>query len=376
MLLPLEYHFPDQAVSAKRLDKLLATGYFRTGNYLMRTRVLYFNEEILNTLHIRFSLENHQYSKSLRKILKKNEALFTYTIQPYSITLEKENLYNKHRSRFKGNASYSLAGYMYDNYNCDVFNTFEINIYDKGILIGYSFFDLGHTSMASIIGIFDPKYAKYSLGIYSMLLEIEYAKSIDIKYYYPGYVAYEPSQFNYKLRLSDTFEFYDWYSKRWVSFESRNKKTKVNDFLNEKMNVAKKWISMFKLPYTDLFYPYFYMGAMYPKSDCVKSVHHLLLHDFDIKGLYYIIEFNPEKMELVLAGVTLHKYQFEEEIDFTEIYDTTKWSRVLLYLHPKIPIRNEFELYAGYIYLQELFRQHLQPPPIPNTQFQNPNLNR
>ena len=38
MLMPLEYHFPDNSVTAKRLDKLLATGYFRTGNYLMRTR--------------------------------------------------------------------------------------------------------------------------------------------------------------------------------------------------------------------------------------------------------------------------------------------------------------------------------------------------
>ena len=80
MLLPLEYHFPDNTVSAKRLDKLLATGYFRTGNYLMRTRVLYFNDEILNTLHIRILLQQHQFSKSLEKIneeiVRKRETKF------------------------------------------------------------------------------------------------------------------------------------------------------------------------------------------------------------------------------------------------------------------------------------------------------------
>ncbi len=376
MLLPLEYHFPDNTVSAKQLDKLLATGYFRTGNYLMRTRVLYFNNEILNTLHIRIPLHEHQHSHSLKKILRKNESCFTYTIQPFNITIEKENLYKEHRKRFKGNASYSLSSFMYDNYNRNIFNTFEINIFDNEELIAYSFFDVGVTSMASIIGIFDQSYTKFSLGIYTMLLEIEYAKSMQLKYYYPGYVAYEPSQFNYKLRLSSVFEFYDWYSKLWIPFDNRNQKIKVNDFLNEKMIVAKKWLDIFKLPYSELFYPYFYMGSMYPKSDCVKSVHHLLIHDFDIEGLYYIIEFNPEKMELKLAGVTIHKYQFEDEVDFSDAYENKKWSRVLLYLHPKIIIKNEFELYAGYIFLQELFRQHLQPPPIPNTKFQNPNLNR
>ena len=274
MLLPLEYHFPDNTIPAKRLDKLLASGYFRTGNYLMRTRVLYFNDEILNTLHIRILLQEHHFSKSLQKILKKNKEKFTYSIQPFNITIEKELLYKQHKKRFKGNASNSLSGFMYDNYNKNIFNTFEINIYDEGKLIAFSFFDVGITSMASIIGIFDQQYSSCSLGIYTMLLEMEYAKSMQFKYYYPGYVAYEPSQFNYKLRLADSFEFYDWYSKRWISFEKRNKKTKVNDFFNEKMQHAKKWLDVFKLPYQELFYPYFYMGSMYPKSDCVKGVYH------------------------------------------------------------------------------------------------------
>jgi leucyl-tRNA---protein transferase len=302
MLLPLEYHFPDNAISAKRLDKLLASGYFRTGNYMMRTRVLYFNDQILNTLHIRIRLQDHQFSKSLQKIFRKNSAQFTYTIQPFNITIEKELLYKEHRKRFKGNASLSLSGFMYDNYNKNIFNTYEINLYENDKLVGFSFFDVGVTSMASIIGIFDQHYSKYSLGIHTMLLEMEYAKSMGLKYYYPGYVAYEPSQFNYKLRLADAFDFYDWYSKRWISFEKRDKKVRVNDFFNEKMKIAKSWLDTFKLPYKELFYPYFYMGSMYSKSDCVKGVHHLQIQDFDIEGLYYIVEFHPEKNGIDAVG--------------------------------------------------------------------------
>lgn len=376
MLMPLEYHFPDNAISAKRLDKLLSKGYFRTGNYLMRTRVLYFNDEILNTLHIRILLETHLLSKSLKKLLHKNNKRFSYSIQPYNITIEKEYLYKQHRARFKGNASASLSGFMYDNYNKNIFNTYEINVYDGDVLVAYSFFDVGINSIASIIGIFDQAYEKYSLGIYTMLLEMEYAKSMQFKYYYPGYVAYEPSQFNYKLRLSDLFEYYDWYTQTWHPFENSLKTTKVSDFFMSKMQIAKGWLDRFGLKYKELFYPYFYMGGMYSTSDCVKGVHHLLIEDFDIEGIYYIIEFHPEKMELLLSGITIHKYQFEEEIDFDDIYDDKQWKRVLLYLHPTVTITNEFEMYAGFIFLQELFKQHLLPPPVPNTKFQNPNLNR
>jgi hypothetical protein len=78
----------------------------------------------------------------------------------------------------------------------------------------------------------------------------------------------------------------------------------------------------------------------------------------------------------MLSGVTIHKYQFEEYIDLNETHDNKKWRRVLLYLHPQIIVRNEFELYAGYIFLQEMFKQHLQPNPSPNAGFENPNLNR
>lgn len=358
--MPLEYHFPSNTVSAKRLDALLASGYFRTGNYLMRTRVLYFNEQILNTLHIRILLEEHSFSKSMHKLLRKNSERFTWHIQPYKITPEKELLYKKHRIRFKGNSSPNLTAYLFDNYNKNVFNTFEINLYDNGRLVGFSFFDVGLTSMASIIGIFDQAYEKYSLGIYTMLLEIEYAKSLQLKYYYPGYVAHEPSQFNYKLRLAEKFDYYDWYTRRWTSFEKRNNRPKVNDFLSEKMNVAKEWLNELKIPFTELFYPFFYMGSMYPKSDCVKGVHHLLLHNFEMEGLFYMIEFHPEKMELLLVGATVHKYQFEEEVTASDAFEDNKWKRVLLYLHPQIPVRSSYELYAGYVFLQELFRQHLQ----------------
>lgn len=376
MLLPLEYHFPEKEIKHRSLDKYLASGYFRTGNYLLRTRVLYYDNQILNTLHIRIPLAKHSFSKSLQKMLIKNSRLFSFNIKPLCITEEKEQLYQMHRKRFSSNTSPSLSAFMFDHFNKNLFDTFEINIYRNNSLIGYSIFDKGSVGMASILGIFHPDFSKYSLGIYSMLLEIEYAKQQQYKYYYPGYVSYEPSKFNYKLRLSDVFDYYDWYSKRWMSFRKKDTRIKVNDFFEQKLDLAKEWLTRFGLEYDECFYPYFYMGGMYPHSDCVKGVRHLLIKNFSIEGVYYIVEFHPEKMEIILAGITPHKYQFEDSIDFSEVLEDKTWKRVLLYLNPALVIRSDLEFYAAYIFLQDMFVQNIQPPPVPNTAFKNPNRNR
>jgi arginine-tRNA-protein transferase len=359
MLLPLEYHFPSSEITSKKFDKFLASGYFRTANYLLRTRVLYYDNEILNTIHIRVVLSKHIFSKSLHKLYKKNIALYKHSIQPFIISEEKEKLYALHKKRFSGNASPNLASYLFDNFNKKNFNTYEVNIFQDNKLIAYSIFDIGTNSLASILCIFDDQYAKYSLGIYTMMLEIEYAKENGFKYYYPGYVAYEDSKFNYKLRISTHFEFFDWFSKKWLNYKKKDKKIKINNLFTEKLETAKSWLKSFDLKYEELFYPYFYMGGMYPKSDCVKGVHNLLINDFEIEGLFYIIEFHPEKMELILTGITVHKYQYEEYIDYDEIFEAKTWNRVLLYLQPQIIIKNEFELFAGYIFLQQLFKQQL-----------------
>ena len=109
MLLPLEYHFPNKEIEPENLDKFLADGYFRTGNYLLRTRVLYYDQLILNTLHIRIALDNHRITKRLEKKFRQNNSIFTHIVQPFKITEEKERLYQLHRKRFIGNNSVSLA---------------------------------------------------------------------------------------------------------------------------------------------------------------------------------------------------------------------------------------------------------------------------
>jgi arginine-tRNA-protein transferase len=64
--------------------------------------------------------------------------------------------------------------------------------------------------------MFDPFVTARSLGILTMLKEIEYATMNGMKYYYPGYAYQTPSMYDYKKRFS-ALESYDW-SGTWSPF--------------------------------------------------------------------------------------------------------------------------------------------------------------
>ena len=66
--------------------------------------------------------------------------------------------------------------------------------------------------------MFDLKESKRSLGIYTMILEMLYAKEKKKKFYYPGYAYETPSFFDYKKKFDNT-EYYDWEARKWVSYE-------------------------------------------------------------------------------------------------------------------------------------------------------------
>jgi arginine-tRNA-protein transferase len=85
----------------------------------------------------------------------------------------------------------------------------EIAVYKEENLIAKSFFDVGANSISSIYGIFAPEITDRSLGILTMLLEIDFALKNGKKFYYHGY-AYEGNSFyDYKKRFHNLQRF-DW----------------------------------------------------------------------------------------------------------------------------------------------------------------------
>jgi len=201
-----QFHKPPSLFGTK-LDTYLVKGWFRSGQYIYTVSSINIDGTRYYPVRIRLPLQGYEFRKSLRKVWNKNQC-FTTVIRKAYITPEKEALYEKFLIRFDSYISPTLSDSLQEGGDTTIYNTYEAAVYEGKKLIAVSFFDLGKTSMASIMGVFDPAYSKYSLGFYTMLAEINFGKAKGFAYYYPGYVIPGYPKFDYKLRIGEV-EFYD-----------------------------------------------------------------------------------------------------------------------------------------------------------------------
>ena len=101
----------------------------------------------------------------------------------------------------------------------NVFNTYIIELRDGERLIAAGVFDRGDRSLAGILNFYDPNYRKHSLGKYLLLLKTDYARRLQLDYYYPGYLVCDYPKFDYKLfPCIAATEFFDSVGGRWQPY--------------------------------------------------------------------------------------------------------------------------------------------------------------
>ena len=207
-------------LSPESLDWYLGKGWYRMGGHVFTTHFLFFQDQPFSAIWIRQHLPTHQFSKSQRKLMRKNAKLFDVASGPRVIDEEREELYTRYAANFDGRLSPTIADSLEDYASqTSIFNTWETTIRDKvsGKLVGVSYFDLGDNSAASILGIYDPLLSTFSLGYYTMLLEMDFCRERGLEFYYPGYVVPGYKRFDYKLRLGSN-EYFDLRSKGWIPY--------------------------------------------------------------------------------------------------------------------------------------------------------------
>ncbi|MFM7730118.1 MAG: GNAT family N-acetyltransferase [Flavobacteriales bacterium] len=183
-------------------DLSLARGYNRSGNILQRPQFIIFDGQLFEPVHVRYPLPSLLFSKSMRKILRQAKAHFRIEVKRVERIGESAQwLYQQNLPRFKGTFSQTLESIVLSANPPVATNTLEFSVYDGQQLIAVSYLDQGIQCVCSIISVYDPSYARYSPGILTMLLEMEYAKEAGYQYYYPGYIFHEPTSFDYKTRF-------------------------------------------------------------------------------------------------------------------------------------------------------------------------------
>jgi arginine-tRNA-protein transferase len=126
-------------------------------------------------------------NKTQRRCWRKNQDL-TVTLAIPEPTEEKHQLYAQYRRHWHGSDEgadwQGFASFLYDS----PAETIEICYRDSaGKLLGVGICDVCTQSLSSVYFYFDPAEASRSLGTFSAMWEIDWAKRNDIPYYYLGY---------------------------------------------------------------------------------------------------------------------------------------------------------------------------------------------
>ena len=289
-------------LSPESLDFYLAKGWYRMGSNVFTTSFLFFNARPYSAIWLRLDLRTFGFSKSQRKLLRRNATHFAPASAPRTIDEEREELYARYADNFDGQLSPTIADSLEDYTDNSIFNTFETTVREKrsGRLVAASYFDLGAESAASILGYYDPDLSHFSLGYYTMLLEIEYCLQNDIRYYYPGYVAPGYGRFAYKLRLGKC-DYFDLRTETWQPYSPET----IEE--NGPVEVQRRYLDEFRAGLAGIghdvrltTYPLFEAGLYDFWNDDYVPYPYFCTVGVDANNHLYLVAFDPRERDYLL----------------------------------------------------------------------------
>ncbi len=163
-------------------------------------------------ISIRQVVCDFKFSKNHKRIISKNKIIDVAFGNP-SYSIEKIELYNKYHTIMNIKKGWEYNQIDKDRYLhmfVDGKNSFgkELCYYIDGKLIGVAFVDIlkSSSSMSAIYFFYDHDYSHLSLGTFSILKQLEIAKMLNLKYFYPGYWIKNHHSLGYKERFKP-FEY-------------------------------------------------------------------------------------------------------------------------------------------------------------------------
>lgn len=195
----LDFHY-EADLAPETLDDLLDRGYFRMEFVMIKSDFYCFEDRISSVVHLRTRVGAFSPSQSQRKILSKVKKNFGIVIKKLELSPAMEGLYHLGKKVFKGLVVRRLEDFLGYHEAVRTFETWSVEIFDGSRLVAFSLFDLGKKSIYSLIALYHPDYARFSLGNATLLLEILWAAERGYDFHYPGFVFDNNDVFHYKLQ--------------------------------------------------------------------------------------------------------------------------------------------------------------------------------
>lgn len=167
----------------------------------------------------RYWLKDFKFTKSLRRVLKKNSDLKT-TIRPLRITPEKCDLYDEYNFLRHGEPPQKSLVESYKYITHKDSKKMELCVFKGDKLVACSFFEAGMYALYGNAAFWALNEKERGLGTLTVLLEAQYALSKRMYYYYLGHFYPQNPSYHYKTRFGG-LELWDWERESWIPFKAK-----------------------------------------------------------------------------------------------------------------------------------------------------------
>ncbi len=176
-------------------ERLLSQGFRRSGRVVYRPQC----RDCHECRQVRVPVKDFLATKSMKRIWKLNVDV-QVTHESPQLTDEKFELYSRYlvsqHDDSMDRSRESLQEFLYHSPT----TTTEFCYVIDGRLAAVSILDQCPESLSSVYMFFDPDFARRSLGVFSVLYEIDYCRRHDLPYYYLGYYIADCGKMAYKAR--------------------------------------------------------------------------------------------------------------------------------------------------------------------------------
>lgn len=184
----LPMRLPERKLTPDELSRRLHAGDRREGVLLYRPRC----PTCCACEPLRIDVSEFVPNKTQRRVLRHGDASMQTKVGSPTVTLDRVVLYNRHkvgRGLLFGNDLIDSSGYIQFLVESCV-ESIEISYRMKGKLVGVAVADRASDSLSAVYCYYDPRYSRWSPGVFSILKQIELCREWGLRHLYLGlYVA-------------------------------------------------------------------------------------------------------------------------------------------------------------------------------------------
>lgn len=205
---------PTQKIDVLTLSDLSRTGFRRSGEYVYKPEC----HSCRQCLSCRIIVDVFTMNSQQKKAWKKNQDLHMKITPINKANNQHYQLYEKYiNARHQDGDMYPPSPEQFKSFllnSCT--ESFFLELWKDKQLLSVSTCDVLDDGLSAVYTFFDPNESKRSLGVFAILKQIEYVKSLNLDFVYLGYWVPHSKKMNYKSQYSPFDLLIDG---QWQTFE-------------------------------------------------------------------------------------------------------------------------------------------------------------